>query len=62
MILKIIVDLSGLMVDLDIEGYSGFIWNPGGFRLWWIYLDFMVDFDIEGYSGFIGGLIDGFRY
>ena len=34
------MDLTGYMVDLDIEGYSGFIWNHG-------------KLDIEGYSGFI---------
>ena len=41
------------MVDLEIEGYSEFIWTRGAFRYWrlnWIYLDFMVDLDIEGYS------------
>ena len=43
-------------MDLDIEGYIGFIWT-----LWWIQISkvildlsgLMMDLDIEGYSGFI---------
>ena len=30
-ILKVMVDSSGLRVDLEIEGYDGFIRNYGGF-------------------------------
>ena len=43
------MDLSGLMVDLDIEGYKGFIWT-----LWWT-LILKVILDLSELSG-------GFRY